>query len=974
MKPFLTLTLIAILTMLSMNGFTQNTSHTTLRGHTGWVRSVAYSPDGETLATGSADKTIRLWDTSTGTHIKTLYGHTDDVLSVAYSPDGETLATGSADKTIRLWDTSTGTHIKTLRGHTDTVRSVAYSPDGETLASGSVDWTIRLWDTSTGIHLKTLRGHTGREGQFGLVARSGPIGSVAYSPDGSTLAAGAKTTMHLWDASTGELLKNVFGHTDAVRSIVYSPDGSTLATGSYDSAVRLWNASTGTHIKNLLGHTDRVLSVAYSPDGETLASGSVDSAVRLWDASTGTHIKNLLGHTDAVISVAYSPDGGILATGGEDHTVRLWELTPNTNTDTTDTTVSLLPDTTLLGHTDAVISVAYSPDGETLATGSADKTIRLWDASTGTHIKTLRGHVNWVRSVAYSPDGSTLASGSADNTVRLWDASTGRFLKTLRGHTDTVRCVAYSPDGSTLASGSADNTVRLWNASTGRFLKTLRGKSGAWWIGDFWAVAYSPDGSTLAAGGGDDTIALWDASTGKFLKRLSLGASERTGGFRSVAYSPDGSTLASGTYPLIHLWDAGTGELLKTLRGHVNWVRSIVYSPDGETLATGSYDSAVRLWDASTGTHIKTLLGHTGEVISVAYSPDGETLATGSADHTVRLWKLNPSTSSGADLVVEAVQADPATLAPGEEFKLRATLKNQGNVESTATTFRYLKVSDDPHRALDDTFFSPPHDTELAAVSRDPLAPNETLWGYLTVTAPTEPGTYYYVACVDSIPGESDTGNNCSEVVSVTVVGTADVNKDGVVNLQDLRLIALNLGKKGQNPADVNGDEVVDGADILLVLGIIEAEAAAAPVLRSEFLVLFTVEQMQQWLVQNRLLADKSPAYQRGIQVLEQLLALLTPKETALLPNYPNPFNPETWIPYHLAAPADVSISIWTTNGQLVRKLELGHQPVGIYESRRRAAYWDGKNNLGESVASGLYFYTLTAGDFTATRRMLILK
>ena len=201
----------------------------------------------------------------------------------------------------------------------------------------------------------------------------------------------------------------------------------------------------------------------------------------------------------------------------------------------------------------------------------------------------------------------------------------------------------------------------------------------------------------------------------------------------------------------------------------------------------------------------------------------------------------------------------------------------------------------------------------------------------------------------------------------------ADVNDDGVVNIQDLVLVASSLGKTGPTSADVNADGVVDIRDLVTVAGAL-GTAAAAPSLHPQALAMFTATDVQQWLSEAQQLALTDATSQRGIRFLEQLLAALIPKETALLPNYPNPFNPETWIPYQLAKPADVTLTIYTVNGQVVRQLSLGHQLAGTYQSKSRAAYWDGRNAVGESVASGLYFYTLTAGEFTATRRMLILK
>ena len=342
---------------------------------------------------------------------------------------------------------------------------------------------------------------------------------------------------------------------------------------------------------------------------------------------------------------------------------------------------------------------------------------------------------------------------------------------------------------------------------------------------------------------------LWKTDTGRHIRTLTGHTDE----VYSVAFSSNGNTIASGSKDkIVRLWDANTGRHLRTLTGHIGWVLSVSFSPDGNTLASGSGDG-IRLWDANTGRHLRTLTG-TYWVNSVAFSPNGNTLASGSKDGTVLLWDLTP------------------------------------------TSPRPKKI-------------------------------------------------------------------------------TEDVNRDGIVNIVDLTLVASNFGKSGTNTADVNGDGVVNIVDLTLVAAAFGNTVSAAPEIWSLSLEnMPTRAEVEQWLNQARQMNLTDPAFQRGLLRLKQLLATLTPKATILLPNYPNPFNPETWIPYQLAEPSDVSISIYAADGKLVRTLALGHQPVGIYESRSRAAYWDGRNALGEPVASGVYFYTLTAGDFTATRRMLILK
>jgi serine/threonine protein kinase len=292
---------------------------------------------------------------------------------------------------------------------------------------------------------------------------------------------------------------------------------------------------------------------------------------------------------------------------------------------------------TLNGHSSSVSSVAYSPDGQTLASGgSDDKTIKLWDVKTGNLLQTFTGHSSSVSSVAYSPDGQTLASGSQDDTIKLWDVKTGNLLQTLTRDSSGVNSVAYSPDGQTLASsGSMDKTIKLWDVKTGNLLQTLTSHSRRFATVD--SVAYSPDGQTLASGSQDDTIKLWDVKTGNLLQTLTGHSSS----VWSVAYSPDGQTLASGSDDkTIKLWNVKTGNLLQTLPGNSGWVRSVVYSPDGQTLASGSDDKTIKLWNVKTGNLLQTLPGHSHWVNSVAYSPDGQTLASGGRDNTIKIWRL----------------------------------------------------------------------------------------------------------------------------------------------------------------------------------------------------------------------------------------------------------------------------------------------------------------------------------------------
>ena len=574
---------------------------------------------------------------------------------IHFSPDGSRLAVSSS---IGIWfyDPQTGQELDLLTSP-DSIPpfAFAYSPDGNTIATANTNQMTVITGTREA-RLPSIAGNivqirdvaTGAKRTI-INTQTQKVASIVYAPDGNTIAT-ARTrdnTAYFWDTATrkakGTLERVGRG---SIQSFVYAPDGKTIATagGWQDNVVQLWDAQTGDHKITLTGHTKRVNSVAYSPDGNTIASGSRDGTVRLWDATTGKP-KPILNHINwfdslfqwlnvPVHSVAYSPDGNTVAAGSLDSGVRLWDTqTPKLKA-------------ILTGHTSIIDTVLYSPDGKIIATtaGGTDNTVRLWDAGTGETKAVLTGYTH-INALAYAPDGKTIATTGAyrSNSLQLWDAQTKKLRTTYTEHTEgNLSSIVYSPNGNTIvAVNLSDNTVRLWNAETGKHKATFKHADPKREY-DISAVAYAPDGQTIAVVGGyykhhKGTVYLWHVQARK--RKIIY---EGPDYISAVAYSPDGRTIATGSWnSKIQVWHTVTGEeLIARPTKHKGGVESLAYAPDGQTLATGGgyRDDIVQLWDAITGEHKTRLMGHTKTISSVVYSPDGQTLATGSTDGTVRFW------------------------------------------------------------------------------------------------------------------------------------------------------------------------------------------------------------------------------------------------------------------------------------------------------------------------------------------------
>ncbi|MBD2563853.1 MULTISPECIES: NB-ARC domain-containing protein [Nostoc] len=555
----------------------------TWEAHTGWVRSIVFSADGQTLFSGSDDQTVKQWDL-TGRCLQVFRMHTGFVWSVAQArqENYSVLASGGMDQTVKLWDIQTGECLKSLEGHTDWIWAIALSKDGKTLASGSADHTIKLWHLNTGECQRTLQAHMGI------------VWSVAFNANDKMLVSGsADGTVRIWDLEAMQCLQTLQGHTGHVWCVGCSVDGQTLASGSADTTIRLWDIHTGECVKTLSGHTHTVRSLTFTPDGKTLIASDDNQTVKFWDIPTGQCFRTFRGHGSGVWALATSPldenDRRQVLASGEDQTVKLWDIHTGKCIKT------------FTGHTNWVRTVAFHPQGNTIASGGADETVRIWDIETGECLQVLRGHRNWLLSVTYSPDGQTLASSGSDKQVRIWDVKTGVCLGVLCNHTNIVSSLVYSPDGKMLISCCADSLIRAWDVATGECLKIFRGHTNG-----VWSAKFSPDGQTLHSSSQDATIKIWDFKTCQCLRTLE----GHTDAVISAA-SLDGCLLASGgTDQTVRIWDMKTGKCLRVLIGHTRWIFAIafIHSPvKSPILASSSEDQTIRLWNVETGECLKIL-------------------------------------------------------------------------------------------------------------------------------------------------------------------------------------------------------------------------------------------------------------------------------------------------------------------------------------------------------------------------------
>jgi len=632
-----------------------------LRGHTGWVRHAAFSPDGKLVITASDDETARIWEVRSGQIVAELHGHRGIVSYAAFSPDSRLVVTASGDNTARIWEARSGAMRAELAHESSRpserwVWKAAFSPNGQLVITAGWDGTARIWDTTTGNIVAVLPGHSG-----------GVTGAV-FSPDGEHVVTGSLwTTAHIWEARSGRRLVDLQGHTAEVTSAEFNAAGTRVVTASRDKTARVWDVSTGKLVAELLGHTEAVSSAAFDPSGRWVVTASQDGRARVWDADSGSIVADLWGHSAGVESAAFSPDGMFVVTASYDRTARIWEAR---------TGRSLAE---LLGHHDRVTEAAFSPDGRSVITASYDNTARVWEAGTRLSLMDLRGHVgpgetpDWSTRAAWSPDGTAVVMASGNKTARIWEASTGCVLAELRGHTAEVTSAAFSPDGRSVVTASYDNTARVWEAGNGNPMAELRGHRAS-----VRSPSFSPDGTLVVTAGVDQTARIWKARIGKLVAELQGHSAQ----VWSAEFSSDGArVLTASMDKTARIWDTATGGLLMELRGHRGEVPTASFSHNGKWVVTASWDGTARVWDTATGAVLAVLRGDRGWVTSATFSPDDTLIATATTHgkKTAQVW----DTATGAVLADLRGHTDDVTdvaFSPDGRFLVTASLDNRPRI------------------------------------------------------------------------------------------------------------------------------------------------------------------------------------------------------------------------------------------------------------------------------------------------------
>jgi eukaryotic-like serine/threonine-protein kinase len=603
----------------------QSQSVSTLRGHASEVWSVAFSPDGKTLATASWDHTVKLWDLATKRLLTTLTNHGDTVNSVAFSPDGRTLATASSDHWVRLFDPITYT-VRSRYNVTSAYAVVSSPMDSNWIVASGGSWIDSHGDA------QVINDATGRE-----VRRFPKVGNrLAISRDGRRLATGGdQQNIAVWDLQTGAILRRIISPTlnknNNVLAVTFSADGGLLASSDFAGRVQVWDLAIGQLVCTPIGHGGRVFDLAFAPgpDENLLAVASSDATIRLWTvdarARSARPVRTLRGHTREVSSLAFSSDGTLLTSGGRDGIAMIWNLGPSPGNN--------VLTNAYMSHT--TCRPVLSLDGKSLTAMTSEQSVGVWDLATGELLSDFQGE---SFALAVSSNAQFVVTLSTNLSLQTWNVARHRLRKAVplsdlthvspaRNDSEGVFCATLSADGKTLVTGQQNGTIVQWDALTGARLATLRYHRRAVRM-----MAFSSDGRRLLTAGRDKTSKLLDLVTHQELFNLPHPLL-----VFAAAFSPDEKTLVTGSIDAA-LWDAASGQEIAPLKAHKEGVFWVAFSPSGKPLATASDDRTVKLWNIATRREVATI-PHEKPVLYAGFTPDGRTLVTGTLGGPIYLWR-----------------------------------------------------------------------------------------------------------------------------------------------------------------------------------------------------------------------------------------------------------------------------------------------------------------------------------------------
>ena len=593
----------------------------TALGHINSVFCVDFSHDGAQIVSGSADSTIKIWDSVTGQEIASLLGHEKIVYDVKFSPDGKKIVSAGQDGLVLLWDSHTGEKLASFVGHTGGVTCVSFNSDGTLIVSGSDDRTIKIWDTASSDEVVTIDGH------------KGPVQCVAFSPDSKTIAStGIDGFIRLWNSSENWAADSTFkADNSGARRVVFSPDGMFILSGGRDGSLTVREVANGNKLLSINGHDSSVSSIDYCPDGTRFASTSSSGVVKIWDANTGKNHDSFKGHVGLVTGVSFSPDGSRIVTGGIDCSVRVWDAKSGQKL------------ITLYDHSDKVSCVKFDVSGRRFASASFDNTVLLWDADTSIRLATLRGHKRGVNCVAFSRDGQYLLTGSKDKTIKLWSTDSGQELQAIGGFDEEIEEVAFSSDGKQFFSLTSASVLQLWDLQSRQLIRTFQPRK---IFGPIECMALSSDGRRIAAGIAGN-LRIWNVDSGELL--VDLNTDQVGHSVVSVAFNSDGSQVVTGSFNSdIAIWDAESGEELRSMKGHSGAVTCVAFNSRGDRVLSGSWDHSIKIWDSESGKEVFTPARHDDRVNAVAFSPDDSMIVSASWDETLKLSR----TQSGKNLTL----------------------------------------------------------------------------------------------------------------------------------------------------------------------------------------------------------------------------------------------------------------------------------------------------------------------------------